>query len=91
LIYALSQYDFLVIHPVNPHTVAKYRQAIAPSRAKADPTDARILVELLLKHPDQLQAWQPGSAQLRSCNVSERESLQHLVKVVAPWWLKKFV
>jgi Transposase len=72
LIYALCKYDFLVIHPVNPHTVAKYRQAFAPSRAKADPTDARILVELLLKHPDQLQAWQPGSAQLRS--------LQHLVE-----------
>jgi transposase len=72
LIYALCKYDFLVIHPVNPHTVAKYRQAFAPSRAKADPTDARILVELLLKHPDKLQAWQPGSAQLRS--------LQHLVE-----------
>ena len=66
LIYALCKYDFLAIHPVNPHTVAQYRQAFAPSRAKADPTDARILVELLLKHPDQLQAWQPSSAQLRS-------------------------
>jgi hypothetical protein len=36
------EYDFLVIHPVNPHTVAKYRQAFAPSRAKADSTDAKI-------------------------------------------------
>jgi len=66
LIYTLCKYDFLVIHPVNPHTVAKYRQAFALSGAKADPTDAHILVELLRKHPDQLQAWQPSSAQLRS-------------------------
>jgi transposase len=66
LIYALCKYEFVVIYPVNPQTVAKYRQAFAPSGAKADPTDARILVELLLKHPDQLQAWQPGSVKLRS-------------------------
>jgi hypothetical protein len=50
LIYALCKYEFLVIYPVNPQTVAKYRQAFAPSRAKADPTDAHILVELVLKH-----------------------------------------
>lgn len=66
LIYALCKYEFLVIYPVNPQTVAKYRQAFAPSRAKADPTDAQILVELLLKHTDKLKAWQPGSATLRS-------------------------
>lgn len=55
--YALCQYDFLVIHPINPYTVAKYRQAFAPSGAKADPSDAHLLVELLLKHPEELQAW----------------------------------
>ena len=66
LIYALCKYDFFVLHPVNPQTVAKYRRVFAPSRAKADPTDAHILVELLIKHPDKLQAWRPGSARLRS-------------------------
>lgn len=66
LIYALCKYEFLVLYPVNTQLVANYRQAFAPSRAKADPTDARLLVELLLKHPDKLQVWQPGSAQLRS-------------------------
>jgi hypothetical protein len=60
LIYALCQYECLVIYPVNPQTVAKYRQAFAPSRAKADPTDAQILVELILKHPDKLNVWQPS-------------------------------
>jgi transposase len=66
LIYALCKYEFLVLYPVNTILVAKYRQAFAPSRAKADPTDAHILVELLLKHPDKLKAWQPGSAKMRS-------------------------
>ncbi|PSB13880.1 IS110 family transposase [filamentous cyanobacterium CCP2] len=66
LIYALCKYEFLVIYPVNPQTVAKYRQAFAPSRAKADPTDAHTLVELVLKHKEKLTAWQPSSAQLRA-------------------------
>jgi transposase len=66
LIYALCKYEFLVLYPVNTQLVAKYRQAFAPSRAKSDPTDAQILVELLLKHSDKLKAWQPGSANLRS-------------------------
>jgi transposase len=66
LIYALCKYEFLVLYPIHAQTVAKYRQAFAPSRAKSDPTDAQLLVELLLKHNDKLQAWQPSSATLRS-------------------------
>jgi transposase len=64
LVYALCKYEFLVLYPINAQTVAKYRQAFAPSRAKSDPADAQLLVELLLKHNDKLQAWQPGSATL---------------------------
>jgi len=40
LVYALQKYHFLVLFPVNPATLAKYRQAFTPSRAKDDPTDA---------------------------------------------------
>ncbi len=64
LIYALCQYDFIVLFPVNPQTVAKYRRAFTPSRAKDDPTDAYILLELLLKHRDKLTAWQELCASL---------------------------
>lgn len=66
MIYALCKYELLVIYPVNPQTVAKYRQAFAPSRAKADRSDAQILMELLFKHPDKLKAWKPSSSTLRS-------------------------
>ncbi|MEO1211317.1 MAG: IS110 family transposase [Cyanobacteria bacterium J06638_20] len=65
LIYALSQYDFLVLYPINPRTAAKYRQAFVPSRAKDDPTDAELLLELLCKHRDKLSPWEPDSNTLR--------------------------
>ncbi|WAL58578.1 IS110 family RNA-guided transposase [Thermocoleostomius sinensis] len=66
LIYALCQYENLVLYPINPRTVSNYRKAFQPSRAKSDPIDARILVELLQKHQDKLPAWQPESAQMRA-------------------------
>jgi transposase len=77
LIYALHKYDFLVLYPINPRTVAKYRQAFKPSRAKDDPTDADLLLELLLKHRDKLSVWQPSSPELRQLNqlVESRRSL----------------
>lgn len=65
LIYALCKYDFIVLYPINPRTVAKYRQAFKPSRAKDDPTDAALLVEILRKHRDRIQAWEPQSAEMR--------------------------
>ncbi len=38
IVSALQKYDFFVIYPVNPTTLAKYREAFTPSRAKDDPT-----------------------------------------------------
>jgi transposase len=58
---ALQHYDFLVLFPVNPLTVAKYREAFTPSRAKDDPTEAALQVELLRKHRDQLTPLVPQS------------------------------
>jgi transposase len=66
LIYALCQYDNWVLYPINPRTVANYRKAFQPSRAKSDPVDARILVELLQKHGDKIPVWQPECADIRA-------------------------
>lgn len=41
LIYALMKYDFIVLFPVNPRTLAKFREAFSPSRHKDDPPDAQ--------------------------------------------------
>jgi transposase len=66
LLYALCQYDNLVLFPINPRTVANYRKAFQPSRAKSDPVDARLLVELMQKHPEKLQRWVAGCSQTRA-------------------------
>lgn len=66
LIYALCQYDNLVLFPINPRTVSNYRRAFQPSRAKSDPVDAKILIDLLLKHADKIVRWQPTSPELRT-------------------------
>jgi hypothetical protein len=52
LVYALREYDFLVVFPVNPLTLARFCEAFATSRAKDDPSDVRLQLELLLKHRD---------------------------------------
>ena len=59
IVSALRQYDFLVLFPINPLMLARYREAFAPSRAKDDPTDAELLLELLLKHRDRLNPFSP--------------------------------
>src|SRR5215467_9397425 len=61
LVSALRKYDFLVLFPINPLTLARYREAFTPSRAKDDPTDAALQLELLLTHRDKLQPLRPQS------------------------------
>ena len=65
LVYALQKYDFFVLFPINPSMLAKYREAFKPSRAKDDPTDAQLALDLLLHHRDRLNPLQPQSAQMR--------------------------
>jgi len=66
LLFALLKYEFLTLYPIHPTTLARYREAFAPSRAKDDPTDAAYAAELLLHHRDRLTAWVPDDAQTRT-------------------------
>src|SRR6516165_730194 len=66
LVSALRKYDFLVLFPINPLTLAKYREAFTPSRAKDDPTDAELALDLLVRHPERFAPLQPQSAALRT-------------------------
>jgi transposase len=66
IVYALQKYDFLVLFPINPSTLAKYREAFTPSRAKDDPTDAELALDLLRCHPDRFQPLKPQSVELRA-------------------------
>src|SRR5512134_2263530 len=54
LVYALQRYPFLVLFPVNPTTLAKYRKTFCVSGAKDDPSDAQLALELLITHPEKL-------------------------------------
>src|SRR5262249_29001343 len=63
---ALQNDDFLVLFPLNPLTVSKYREAFTPSRAKDDPTDAELQVARLLKHRDKLTPLVPQSPTMRA-------------------------
>ena len=66
IVYALQKYDFFVLFPVNPLMLARYREAFQPSRAKDDPTDAELAVDLLMRHPERFKALQPQSAEMRT-------------------------
>jgi|SRR3954452_10515289 transposase len=66
LIYALLKYGFFVLFPIHPTTLARYREAFSPSRAKDDPMDAEYLAELLVSHRSRLKAWRPDTEQTRT-------------------------
>lgn len=65
IISALEKYDFLVLFPIDPKRLAKYRQAFVPSGAKDDPTDAEFAMDYLMRHPEKLKALRPESAAIR--------------------------
>jgi len=65
LIHALLEYDFLVIYPIHPSTVAKFREAFKVSGAKNDPLDTDLILEILSKHLDLLKALNPDTVETR--------------------------
>lgn len=79
LVNALCKYDFLVLFPVNPKSLARYRTVFNSSGAKDDPTDAELQLDLLCKHRDRLTALAPQSAAMRSLRqlVEHRRRLVH--------------
>jgi transposase len=66
IVSALQKYDFIDIFPINPSTLAKYREAFRPSKAKDDPTDAEIAVDMLLRHPGHFKLLKPQSTEMRA-------------------------
>jgi transposase len=65
LLSGLLHYEHLVAYPVNPKSLARFREALHPSRAKDDPVDADLLLDLLVKHRDHLRPWQPDTVATR--------------------------
>jgi transposase len=66
LIPFLEAYAWITLHPINPITLQKYREAFVTSRAKDDTKDAEYLADLLLNHHAQLPVWAPEDSATRS-------------------------
>src|SRR3989442_12274485 len=94
LIYALLQYDFFVLYPINPATLAKYRQAFSTARGKDDPTDADYLLDLLEHHRNRLRPWHPDDEKTRTqlvCDFLERWPQLSLLQQARPATIDKFL
>ena len=77
IVYALQKYDFLVLFPINPSTLAKYREAFTPSRAKDDPTDAE------LANADQQEPAEDRTQSLEDKIAALRKEMSRLKKLEA--------
>jgi len=66
LISFLEAYEWITLHPINPITLQKYREAFVTSRAKDDTKDAEYLADLLLSHQAKLPVWQPEDSATRA-------------------------
>ena len=66
LIPFLEAYEWITLHPINPITLQKYREAFVTSRAKDDTKDAEYLADLLLTHPAKLPVWAPEDRATRA-------------------------
>ena len=66
IVHALLMYDCFVLYPINPKALARYREAFRSSGAKDDPVDAGLLLDLVVRHGDQLRAWVPDTVESRT-------------------------
>ncbi|HEV7930190.1 MAG TPA: IS110 family transposase [Nitrosospira sp.] len=75
----LSKYPYLVLYPVHPTTLARFRDAFFPSGSKGDPGDTALLLELLTHHRDRLRRLNPDTAETRLLQmlVEGRRKLVH--------------
>ena len=66
LIYHLIGYDFLSLFPVNPKSLARFREAFTTSGAKSDFSDADYLREFVSVYNERLRQLKPDNEQTRT-------------------------
>jgi len=76
LLYALLEYEFVVIYPINPKALSHYREAFYPSGGKDDPRDADLALDYLEKHPERIRVWKPESSEVRSLRLLTQQRRQ---------------
>jgi transposase len=103
LVAMLGKYSHLLVYPVHPLTLSKYREAWYPSRSKDDVKDADLLLEILLRHRERLRRIDPDTPAMRLLQfqvenrrklIDERTALGNrltdLLKICFPQILKWF-
>jgi hypothetical protein len=103
VITVLSKYAHLVLFPVHPTSLANYRKSFSPSGAKCDPVDGDLILDYLVKHPEQLRCLRPDTVETRSlqflteerrklvdAHTAALQSLIHWLKQVFPQILRWF-
>jgi transposase len=66
LLFALTKYAHFVLYPIHPATLANYRSGFRPSGAKSDPSDAGLLLDLLVRHREKLRRLNPDTVETRT-------------------------
>jgi hypothetical protein len=66
IVYALQKYSFVTVYPIHGLTLARYRQAMFPSGAKDDPSDAELALDMMLDYPQKITPLKTSSEQTRT-------------------------
>lgn len=66
IVHALLEAPFVVLYPVQPRSLKRFREAFSPNGAKDDAPDARLLLALLVHHRAHLTPLRPDEAATRA-------------------------
>lgn len=66
VIFHLLGYDFITLFPINPKSLARFREAFTSSGAKGDSTDAEFLRQVVAGYHNQLRPWTPDNEHTRT-------------------------
>jgi hypothetical protein len=61
LLFMLTKYAHLVLFPIHPAMSVNYRKGFRSSGAKSDPSDACLLLDLLVRHREKLRRLNPDT------------------------------
>ena len=94
LVAILSKYAHVHLFPIHPTKLGHYRKSVCASGAKSDPSDADLILDYLVKHPEWLPGLIPDTVETRSLQflVEERRKLvhQHTSQLqILIYWLKQ--
>ena len=86
VMYALMEYDFIALVPINPRASKSYRDSLRLSGASSDGSDATLICEFAVGHLHKLRVWHPDDEQTRKLRlltetrrflVDQRTALTH--------------